>query len=154
MKRNDIEHLLPEVFQRTVRPGTPLFGILEVMESLHKPSEEVLANLNKFFNPYWTPERFVPMLASWVDLDRILMKNFDEPEPLISPELSARLGCIRELIVNAAYLSKWRGTAKGLLLFLETATGIEGYKIDEEVPDINNKSRPFHIKVRAPNAAG
>jgi hypothetical protein len=31
MKRSEIEKLLPEVFQRTVQPRTPIFAILEVM---------------------------------------------------------------------------------------------------------------------------
>jgi phage tail-like protein len=151
MKRSNIERFLPEVFQRTIRPGTPLFSILEVMESLNKPSEEVLEHLNTFLNPYHTPDRFVPMLASWVNLDRILMDDLGEFTSLTSPNLPAGLGWLRELIVNAAYLSKWRGTAKGLLLFLETATGTQGFQIDKEVSDLNSKSRPFHLCIRAPN---
>ena len=39
---------------------------------------------------------------------------------------------LRELIAAAAQLSQWRGTAQGLQRFLETATGIEGFELDEE----------------------
>jgi hypothetical protein len=66
------------------------------------------------------------------------------------PTLPIEVGRLRELIAAAAYLSKWRGTSRGLLLFLETATGAAGFKVDEHVPDQQGKARPFHIKVVAP----
>ena len=65
MKQALIEQLLPQVFQRTIRPGNPLMAILEVMEALQGPSEEVLADLAEYFSPYRAPDRFVPYLAGW-----------------------------------------------------------------------------------------
>jgi hypothetical protein len=60
---------------------------------------------------------------------------------------------LRELIAAAAFLSQWRGTAKGLLRFLETATGVEGFEIEEHARDANGQPQPFHILVRAPAEA-
>ena len=145
MKRTLIEQLLPEVFQRTIRPGNPLTALLEVMETLHAPSEEVLADLAGFFGPYRAPDSFVPYLASWVDLERFLVRSAAG-----DAYLPSGLGRLRELIAAAAYLSQWRGTAKGLKCFLETATGIEGFAIDEQVVRPDGHRRPFHISIRVP----
>lgn len=152
MKRTEIEGLLPEVFQRTIHPGNPLFAILEVMEALHAPSEEILEHLDAFFDPYRTPDGFVPYLARWADLERLLVDSPEELSSTISPSFPSGLGRLRELIASTAFLSKWRGTAKGLLRFLETATGIQGYEIDEQVPGPDGQLRPFHLLIRAPTA--
>jgi hypothetical protein len=56
-------------------------------------------------------------------------------------------------VAAAAYLSQWRGTARGLLRFLETATGLQGFIIEEQVLDPNGRPRPFHIRVIAPAEA-
>jgi len=66
MKRNAIRHLLPGIFQRTVLPGNPITALLEVMEKLHEPSEQILQNLDATFDPRRTPDSFVPFLARWV----------------------------------------------------------------------------------------
>jgi hypothetical protein len=60
------------------------------------------------------------------------------------------LGRLRELIAQAAFLSQWRGTSRGLLRFLEAATGVQGFAIDEQVPGPDGLPRPFHLRVRAP----
>src|SRR5437899_519605 len=127
MNRTDIGHMLPEVFQRTLDVGTPLDALLEVMEKLHGPSEDVLANLDLYFNPRRTPERFVPFLARWVDLERVLLR----PAPHyygtgnVESPMQSGMGRLRELVASAAYLSMWRGTVTGILRFLEVATGLE-----------------------------
>jgi len=152
MKQSEIETLLPEVFQRTIRPESPLSAILEVMEILHAPSEEILDHLDEYFDPYRTPDRFVPYLARWVDLERFLGDFPEELSAASPPSFPSGLGRLRELIMTAAFLSKWRGTTKGLLHFLETATGAKGFEIHERVPDIEGRRRPFHILVRAPKS--
>ena len=48
--------------------GDPLLALLDVMEALHAPSEDTLAELPALFHPLRAPERFVPFLARWVDL--------------------------------------------------------------------------------------
>ncbi|MGH9879962.1 MAG: phage tail protein [Pyrinomonadaceae bacterium] len=152
MQQSEIRQLLPEIFQRTLREGNPLTALLGVMEALHAPSEAVLDRLDAMFNPRRTTDPFVPFLAYWVDLDRLF-----EEEPtgkwqvgFSRHPMTSGLGRLRELIATAAYLSQWRGTKKGLLLFLQTATGSEDFNIDEQVPDKNGEPRPFHIKVTAP----
>ncbi len=72
MNRAEIEQLLPGIFQRTVKPGHPLAALLEVMEALHAPSEDVLARLDICFNPRRTRDDFVPLLARWLDLGFLL----------------------------------------------------------------------------------
>ena len=149
MKRSEIERLLPEVFQRTVYPRSPIVAILEVMEALHTPAEEVLDNLDAFFDPYRAPDHFVFFLARWVGLERFVGGDTREFTSN-SRTFPGGVGRLRELIMAAAYLSKWRGTTRGLLHFLETATGVQGFEVDEVVPDENGQPRPFHILVRAP----
>jgi phage tail-like protein len=144
MKRAEIERLLPAIFQRTVQEDAPIGTILHVMEALHAPSEEILADLSAIFAAYRTPDRFVPFLARWLDLERLFEERVDLRDPQLSgrPAISSGLGRLRALIAVAPQLSQWRGTKRGLLLFLETATGVSGFEIEEHAP--------FHICVRAP----
>jgi phage tail-like protein len=135
MKSAEILRLLPGVFQRTARASSPLAALLSVMEALHAPSEQVLENLDALFDPRRAPDRFVPFLARWVDLDL---------------PVTTGLGRLRELAAAGVELSRWRGTARGLLLFLSTATGRQDFELDEKVPGPNGLPRPFHIRVRAP----
>lgn len=146
MKTARISTLLPSVYQAAATSGTPLFALLNVMEGLHAPVESVLDNLDQFFDPYRTPDAFVPFLASWVDLQPIL----DRPRGSQQATLSSGVGRLRELTANAVNLSRWRGTRKGLLLFLETATGLSGFAIDEAVPNDLGVEMPFHIRITAP----
>ena len=150
MKRTEIKHLLPGIFQSTFAEGTPLAAILEVMEALHAPSEEQLRTLEANFSPYRAPDSFVPFLARWVDLDRLFEKPVHQGQNSASRLLPTALGCLRALVAAAAYLSQWRGTGKGLMLFLETATGAHGFAIEERVPGSDGKPRPFHFRVHAP----
>lgn len=154
MKRTEIEQLLPGVFQRTVQPGTPLFALLEVMEALPAPDEAVLDQLDAFFDPYRAPVAFIPFLASWVDLERLLLQGPEDFSNQASdeapPPLQSGVGRLRELVAAATYLAQWRGTARGLLRFLETATGVRGFRIEEQVPGPDGRLRPFHIRVYMP----
>jgi phage tail-like protein len=152
MKRSEIEQLLPGVFQRTVFRGTPVFALLEVMEALHSSAEGALLGLDAFFDPYRTPDRFVPMLASWVDLDRLLPEGVGASSSEAA-SFASGLGRLRELVLNASYLSQWRGTSAGLHRFLETATGVAGFTIDESVVDDEGRPKPFHMHVRVPPEA-
>lgn len=137
MRRREIERLLPAVFQRTAAEGSPLVALLEVMEALHAPVEAALEGLAANFDPRRAPDRFVPFLARWVDL------------PL---SVALGRGRLRELIALRAGLSAWRGTGRGLLRFLEVATGATGFRIEERVVDAAGRARPFHIRVIAPEA--
>lgn len=149
MKSKEIKRILPSVFQRTVQPGNPLFAILDVMEMMHGPSEAALGNLEANFNVHRAPDAFVAYLASWVDLEVLL--DFPPKERSASTaSLSTGLGRLRELTSAASTLSKWRGTHKGLCLFLEAATGTKGFNVDEQVRGEDGKVEPFHVRVSAP----
>ncbi len=155
MKRKAIEFLLPEIFRRTAREGEPLDALLRTMEDLHAPSTEIVGRFDGYLDPYRTPDGFVPYLARWLDLERL----FDDPgDDYTAPEdgrnpISSGLGRLRELIAWASFLSQRRGTRQGLLKFLEVATGISGFAIDEELKGPDGRPIPFHIRVRAPRAA-
>lgn len=149
MKADEIARLLPWVFRRTNEAGNPLSAILDVIEGLQEPSEEILANVEKYFDPYRAPDRFVPYLAGWVGLDHLLDAGGAEGEPVFA----TGNGRLRELIAANAYLSRWRGTHHGLLQFLEIATGAEGFSIDENPPAPDNGARPFHLRIEVPDAA-
>lgn len=152
MKQNEIVQLLPTIFQRTMQEGTPLFALLAGMEALSAPDEAVLERLEAFFNPYRAPDSFVPFLASWVDLEWILLEASEEFTAL-TPPLPSGIGRLRELVAAATFLAQWRGTAKGLLRFLETASGMQGFVINERVLDSHGRPRPFHIVVQVPPEA-
>ncbi len=148
MKTRQIKKLLPWVYQRTAKPGSPLLSLLEVMQDMHAPIEETLGHLDSMFDPRRTPDAFVPYLAGWVDLGVLLDVSRSGQSSAVT--LSTGLGRLRELVASAAMLSEWRGTKKGLQLFLETATGSKGFIIDEQVTGSDGKVQPFHLRVIAP----
>lgn len=143
MKRAEIEPLLPRNFQRTAAPRTPLNAILDLMEELHAPSERALAQLDVYFDPRRAPDRFVPYLARWVDLEPVLGEG---AAATAVEEFPSGNGRLRTLISLASYFWKWRGTRRCLQRFLEVATGATGFALDE------GSGKPFHILVRAPKA--
>jgi phage tail-like protein len=151
MRPAEIRRLLPDIFQRTAQPGGPLAALIEAMSGLQQPSENALANLDSNFDAYRAPERFVPILAGWVDLDWLLVTG--SGEGIQSVTYAPGSGQLRELIAAAVSLSRWRGTARGLQQFLETATGVVGYEIQEQVLDGDGRPRPFHLRVTAPPGA-
>ena len=134
MKRARIAELLPTVFQRALSFSPPLRAILGVMEAMHAPSETALAHFGDALNPRTAPDRFVPYLASWMGLDFV-------SEGATPIDLSR----LRELIAMSNVLAKWRGTATGLILFVEIATGLRGFRVEEP--------RPFHFVLHAPSSA-
>ena len=155
MKYNHIERLLPGIFQRVIRSDGPLRALTEVMESLHEPSETILEQLDAIFDARRTPPVFVPFLARWLDLHRLFDhqtgSNEDKNSASYYPT-TIQLERLRELIATAAYLSQWRGTAKGLILFLECATGVQGFRVDEQAT-FENRPIPFHLDIWAPQSA-
>ena len=156
MKRSEIELLLPEIFRLTLEQESEslLSGMLDVMEALPDPSERILDTLQTFFDPYRAPQLFVYYLAGWFDLDPFWVRNPEDfTEAAQLPAFPAGLDRLRDVVARAAYLSKWRGTQKGMIDFLETATGVRGYRIDEQVADADGSVIPFHIRVHVPQAA-
>jgi phage tail-like protein len=138
MRRQAIERLLPAMYQRAATPGGVLYALLDVMESMHAPSEATLAAVDDLVAPYRTPDALVPFLIGWVALDHIAPRGRTQSIPV---------GRLRNLVGRSAELAAWRGTAFGLRTMLETVTGVTGFIIEEPA------DRPFHIAVRVPPAA-
>ncbi len=150
MRSAEIARLLPWTFRRTLAPGSPLDAVLASMEGLHAPSEGALGTVERYFDPRRAPDNFVPFLARWVDMERVLVgpaERYYGPGGVDEP-LQSGVGRLRELVAAAADLSRWRGTAKGILRFLEVATGVGGFTVEEHVP-----GRPFFVVFTMPKAA-
>jgi hypothetical protein len=138
------------IFQRTLQAGN-LVALLEVMEGCtsQRPSTGVVG---RHARPASDLGRVRSVLACWLDLEQL----FEDPAlgkmgaASSYRTISTGLGRLREVIATAAYLSQWRGTAKGLLQFLETATGTHGFEIHEQVIGSDGNPRPFHFLVLAP----
>jgi phage tail-like protein len=148
MTEPELRQLLPGIFQRTLSDASPLRAMLGAMEELHAPDEEALDQVDSICDPSRTPDRFVPFLAHWVDLERIFLRG-DATGAEENP-ISTGLGRLRELVATAAYLAKRRGTREGLRAFLETALGATGVRIEEAVLDDSGRQKPFHIRVSCP----
>lgn len=154
MRHSELERLLPAVLQRAKPPGSPLAAVLDVMEALHGPSERVLAELASIFDPRRCDERFLTMLAHWVHLERILPPA-DGAETDIDwrpRDMPMAPGRLRALISAAPWLARMRGTARGLMSFLEIAVG-ERFAIEEQVIDERGVLVPFHVRIAAPAGA-
>lgn len=149
MKRQQIEQLLPGVIRGALRPGDPMGAVLDVIEALHAPSEAVLASLEQRFDPRRAPDSFVPFLARWVDLDHLFEEGAVDGGRL--PE-AVDSGALRELVALAVHLSRWRGTHRGLILFLETATGVQGFHLEEHILGPDGTVCPFHLRITAPES--
>jgi phage tail-like protein len=151
MKRDEIARLLPAIFQRTLSEGNALTALLEVMEASQAPSEAVLENLDAIFDPRRTTDEFVPFLAYWTDLTALFDEsvNAEDQFDFSKATIASGVGRLRELVAGAAFLSQWRGTQKGLLLFLQTATGLQDFQLQENI-DLKGNPKPFHVSVRVP----
>ena len=158
MKKQEIQKLLPTVFQRTLPAQGPLSALLEIMESLHVPPEFVLENIDLFFNAYQAPDEFVLYLAHWLDFSSVLEQSVieqTESNDLAYPSIPAfnlEMSSLRNLIWHGAELSKWQGTSRGLILFLEIATDTSGFNIIQNPIDADGKPQPFHLKIQAPDS--
>ncbi|MEM7049068.1 MAG: phage tail protein [Acidobacteriota bacterium] len=158
MKRTAIERLLPRVFERSAGAGTPLSALLEAMAGAQQPVEEVLRRLPSYFSPHGAPDAFVPMLAIWVDFDWLWQvegrSSIGRPVETAADvrQLSCGIGRLRDLILAASELSRWRGTSRGLCRFLALATGESGFEVVERVPGPDGRPLPYHVRVHAPGA--
>ncbi len=153
MHHDEIEKLLPAVFQLTAKNNRPMAALLEVMEKLQEPRKRCWRALTRPLIPRRTSDEFVPYLAYWADLTRLFDDNFSSNRADAAAfTLASGVGRLRELIANAGLLSKWRGTRKGLLLFLRIATGMSDFEIAENVT-LDGLPKPFHITVRIPKGS-
>lgn len=149
MRRADLDALLPAVFQDAISEGNPLDAVLEAAARLPEPDEAMLAAMDQLFDPRRTNDNMVAFLASWVDLDRFLIRRTGDNT---GGELASGTGALRELCAAAAELSRNRGTRHGLIRFLELATGQQGFRVEEN-RDRHGGDKPFHLLVTAPPEA-
>ena len=149
-ERNPLIQFLPAVYQRTLQedPMRPsclaLKALLDVMIELQAPDQEVLAELDTYFDRYQAPEAFVPLLASWLDLDWLFTRTPKRLDAVSAREMiyPLEMGRLRELAAAAARFARMRGTAQGLLEFMETATNVHGLGVNDDVP--------FYLQVWVP----
>lgn len=148
MRQADILSLLPRVIQRSVQPSDPLDALLATMEGLHASTEQTIVGANTLTRPWQAPEALLPYLASWLDLDAVL-----SPDARGVWQLPTGEAQLRTLLDAAVDIARWRGTRRGMLLYLEAATGLAGYEIQETVRDDRGAVLPFTIQVIGPAAA-
>ncbi len=135
MRAAEIELLLPEVMRRTVVEGSPMAAVVGVMEAMHVPAEAALRDFPSVLDPLATPDPFVDMLATWVDLARL-----DQ-----TPAGRIDRARVRLLVSLSADLAHWRGTPGGLMWLLGLATGVEGLRLEP--------TGPFRVRVVVPATA-
>lgn len=155
MRIEQIKNLLPYVYQEACCDGSPLKALLGAMEALHDKTENQLEVLDETFDSRRTGRDFVCYLASWVDMLEVfsMQGDFEQDRDRGYLELLSGIGRLRELIMQSAEIARWRGTSKGLMKFLETATGITGYKIEECVSGKDDRETAFHIRIIVPGEA-
>jgi hypothetical protein len=123
MNRATVLALLPDVMRRADGEGTPLAALVDVvLECLH-PVDVTLSAVHETFDARRAPARFVGLLAEWMDLGALLVE------------------------VDAPTVGRIKTLAAGHGRFLELATGVTGFEVEELA------ARPFWIQVRAPAAA-
>ena len=159
MTTDEIIKLLPQVMQRSATdwdkslPPNPMMAIIQVMCDMLHPVDAGLSAFEFYLDPRRAPEAFVPMLARWVDLDRLFEPQQGDTRLQPRNVFSSGLGRLRELIACATDLSKERGTKEGLIRFLKIATGCVDFTIEEKVFGRDKLQLPFHIRVIGPPEA-
>lgn len=145
MRREEIERLLPTMYQLSALPDSPLSALIGVMDDLHRPVEETLDELDAVFDPYRSDGAFVPWLCRWLGLDW-LVETEGSPGSQHSRPAAASLeaGRLRDVLAIGHVLAQWRGTEAALVLLLATATGLDGFSVEEPA------DAPFHLVVTAP----
>jgi phage tail-like protein len=108
-------------------------GLLAICEATFRSVEEVLDHIDLYFDPEVTPSRFIPWLASWMDLP--LNKKWPEERQ-------------RRLIKRAIELYRWRGTRRGLAEYLRIYAGVEPI-ISEQFPGMR-LGPETHLGINSP----
>lgn len=150
MQATELLRLLPEIIRRTAQRGTPLDALLQTMAALPIRDEQILGQLDAYFDAYRAPDRFVPFLAAWVDLGWLPVRDLEPATGGVHGAVD--VDRLRDLIAAAPRLAQLRGTAAGLALFLSTATGVSDIRILDSGRG-TAVQRPFHLRVEVPAAA-
>ncbi len=83
---------------------------LHIFEDVWTPIEERIEQMGLYLDPRYTPESFLPWLASWMGIGLNSRRS-----------LRGQRGLIKDLIE----LSNWRGTRRGLREHIKLVTGFE-----------------------------
>ena len=147
MEPSQILRFLPENYRLAAgNQRGPLAALLGVMDELQAPDERIIANFDDYISPYRAPDDFVMLQASWLGLDRYFDWSGGRPGAG-RPIYRAGVSQLRLLVAEAAELLRQRGRTATLLRFLEVATGLRGFRIDEGSAQ---GERPFHFTLEAP----
>lgn len=118
VSRRSLLHHLPQVFQKADRTGEHfLREFLWVFDHLFADVQRHLDRVHHYFDPLESPPEFLSWLASWVAL------AIDQDWPEAKQ---------RKLIRQAIDMYGYRGTVRGLKLFLSIFTDVEP-KVRENV---------------------
>jgi len=120
-----LQHL-PSFFAR----GGLMDRFLLIFESVLAPSVQLVDHIPLILDPRTMPADCLPWMASWLDLT--LNENWPETRR-------------RDLIRAASELYRWRGTRKGLCLYLKTYAGVTP-ELEEEV----GQPHTFRVTLRVP----
>jgi phage tail-like protein len=90
---------------------------LSIFEKAFEPSVQMLESLWTYLDPLTAPNSLLPFLADWVAWP--IDPRWDELQQ-------------RKLIRQAVEIYRWRGTRRGLRLFLHLYTGLS---LDEDLPE-------------------
>ncbi|MFE4106145.1 phage tail protein [Almyronema epifaneia] len=103
-------HLLyPQFLPALYREVDFIGRFLKIFEQAFEPAVEALDSLWAYLNPLMAPENLLPFLAYWVGW------------PSKGPWETAKQ---RRLIYHAMEIYRWRGTRRGLQLYLHLYTGL------------------------------
>ena len=152
MRADRIARFLPETYRAAMTPTSVLTALVGAMEALQQPSEDILADVDRYLDPVRAPDVFVPMLASWLDLTPYLDWSGGQAGAG-TPRFAPGVERLRLLATRAADLNARRGTRGALQDFLADATGVDGFTVEENPPGDDGAPRPFHIRVHAPQDA-
>ncbi|MFC2005145.1 phage tail protein [Chloroflexota bacterium] len=103
LKSSYLEYL-PSLYQDDEFIGQ----FLLIFESVLKPLENTVDNLDLYFDPLITTEPLLPWLSSWLDL---------------ALDITWPVKRRRELVRSCVKLYRWRGTKRGLSEYLRIYTG-------------------------------
>lgn len=128
--RDRIKRLLPGSYQAAVeqRPQGAVAALIEATHGMLAPVDRRIRALPETLSANGAPDDFVPLLAGW-------LATGATSRDALPPN--------REWLRRATEIAQSRGTARGLVLTLEVATGVQGFTVDEGVDD-------FHLTVSAP----
>ncbi len=120
VSQRNLMRFMPGIYQRTGEDGSNfLRDFFWIVQHLLDDVEGKLDVIHTYFDPYETPEDFLPWLASWVAF------TLDENWPTEKK---------RYLLKKAVDFYRIRGTVKGLKLFLKLFTGVEPEILENEWP--------------------